>query len=186
MSDRRDLMAELSRLMDAQTAGVDVRLPLIGWLSDARAAEEISALAFERLVREVQQGSRDALSMPLPGTFAMAGYELGAAGRVLLDAVHRSIPERLRQAGAVSDESARAMESVGRVQARVDAVRALVAMASGESSDPAKRPGEEPYGTCYWDDVESGECDNLATAWRWVEEHGGWGPVCEAHKDVAR
>ena len=60
---------------------------------------------------------------------------------------------------------------------RVEAVRKLVAIASGDWSDPSKRPTEDPYGTCDW-----GDCDVFADHWRWAEEHGGWLPVCSSHK----
>jgi hypothetical protein len=38
-------------------------------------------------------------------------------------------------------------------------------------------PAEQPPGTCDW-----GYCDNLATVWRWTDEHG-WLPVCHECED---
>lgn len=60
---------------------------------------------------------------------------------------------------------------------RVDGLRKLVAMATGAWSDPGRRPVEEPFGTCDW-----GECDEHAVDYRWVEDLGGWLPVCEEHR----
>lgn len=42
--------------------------------------------------------------------------------------------------------------------------------------DPETPPRSDPPGTCDW-----GDCDEIATRWRWSDDHAGWLPVCDWH-----
>lgn len=112
-ASQRALNGELVELMDREAGGRPVTDDLLGWVRRSADAGEITATAAERLAAEVA-GGVEAHRIPLLGTFGMAAYELGDAGRNLLKALHRTIPDQLERVGAISAARARAMRRADR------------------------------------------------------------------------